>query len=1313
MKRALVIAMLFSFFALAFIPGDVSGGPCSNSLSPPFISSGVKPNILIVLDNSNSFDEDFYGNAVGSYSSASKSVIARLALQNLVTELQTKANVGIMTFTLPGDVTSSNLHNSMPFASYDPASYCPNAPADCATYCTTGDSTAKLNCDTACGTGFTSHTFASTGTNFPDLILSTSVYPFTTDLTSIRARYCGLIYPKTQSRPNPTDSSHNIYYNQPDAMYSNQNLGTLFSYCGSDAGSSYAYSPAEYANNEYILRGSKTGTTDVYDSSYGGVTYSGHLTPTDSDYALGFYNFGQRLPWYYVGPTWLSQSSVGSPQGYLNVKIGDLTNSTQYNNVENMLNPNLNNSSGYMSCNQSNMNKCSYIVNAGNTPTAGTLQTAFNYFNGTYAGQSTPITATCQKNYVIFVTDGLPDTMLDGSMPSSISTIMPQVLTQLSTLQTGVSALCDHNGHNCTNFPIKTYVLGVGLTATAKTNADQMAVSGGTVQPSGHAYYADNPSQLTDALENIIQDLLARVAAGSSISILSEGQSQNGDNMLQGVFYPNKYFGTTTVSWPGYLYNYWFYNSATYNNIREDTIHDYILELDQDYGLSFEFDTQLGLSINRYSDPTGSGNPSVFVDNVGLDALSPVWEAGKLLFQATAAGRTIYTPGSGATGLVSFDSSNATLTTPASSPLGNPSATPATFDPCLQGSSGTVTLQNLINYVRGTDLATCRNRTAGLCSNGTAFNNTPCGTNSDCTGSSYSTCTKNVWKLGDIVYSTPRVQTDYKYCYNGSLFNTQLCSQNSDCTTGAYTTCQKKESVVFVGANDGMLHAFKTGILSTQGMNATQHQIETLTGIATTDMGKELWGFIPKNSLPYLRCLAVPPPSSCHLYYNDLSPYITTMVAGGVSKTVLIGGMRLGGGTVDSPPPTDTCASMSCSNAATCYNPANCTGLSSYYALDITDVENPKLLWEFSHPYLGYSYSGPAVIHKWSNATNLSGDQYYVMFLSGPTVTDGSSSQDVQAFVLTLNASLGISSLYYQDFGNTTKNGFGGRLFTSGLDVNADGYTDFVFFGYGSSPNGKTANWQGGIAKINTNNSNATLAMSPSNWTWDVSTYNNIAQLPITAQVATEQCFGNWYLYTGSGRYFFPQDAYGSSGSANFIMGVPFTCDQYNNNCGPNINSTHNNSTACADLQAGNLPGASWKYSLNSAAGTFLAERMITDPTVSTGNKIYMTTSEPTSDPCGYGGQSRVWGLNCGTGTAISDQSCTGYAVTDPTGTLYLQTSTGAVYRIDAASSFTDSSTANRTTPWFIGMPPENAPPVVQPAASAAKTGQLLQWIEK
>jgi len=491
------------------------------------------------------------------------------------------------------------------------------------------------------------------------------------------------------------------------------------------------------------------------------------------------------------------------------------------------------------------------------------------------------------------------------------------------------------------------------------------------------------------------------------------------------------------------------------------------------------------------------------------------------------------------------------------------------------------------------------------------------------------------------------------------------------------------------------------------------------------------------------------------------TPVTTTTVT---PKTILIGGMRLGGEAVASGTyclnaagvsngtictnvstcpalyksscssayylnaPSDTCSQSFNSNHAslctvanpdTCYNPSNCTGLSSYYALDITDAENPKLLWEFSHPFLGYTYSGPAVIHEWTNPGALSGDQYYVMFLSGPTdPVDGSSIQDAYSFVLTLDNNLNISSVASKDLG--IPNGFGGRLFNQGLDVDGNGSTDFVFFGYVAnsitgSPKG------GGIGKINTNGTNIAA------WTYDLSTYSsaNIAQLnlPITAQVATEQCFGSWYLYAGTGRYFFPQDNYGPA-ALNIIMGIPFTCHADNTGCTA-ISSLNNSAAVCADLGQHDTAGAAWEYTLNAASGvpgtpgSFLNERMYTDPTTTnstssaTYNAIFFTSAQPTYDPCIYGGQSRLWGLNCATGAAITDTTCSGYTVSNPTGTMYMQTSTGAIYGFDIATGFNDPNTGNRTTPFKPGMVPENGPQGGGSPTAPARAGQLMQWIEK
>ena len=192
------------------------------------------------------------------------------------------------------------------------------------------------------------------------------------------------------------------------------------------------------------------------------------------------------------------------------------------------------------------------------------------------------------------------------------------------------------------------------------------------------------------------------------------------------------------------------------------------------------------------------------------------------------------------------------------------------------------------------------------------------------------------------------------------------------------------------------------------------------------------------------------------------------------------------------------------------------------------------------------------------------------MFLSGPTnPTDGSSIQDVQVFVLSLNDNLAISSVYYKDLEHH-QNGFGGRLFTNGLDVNVDGYTDFVFFGYSNSPNREPHRLaRGASGKSIPTTPIATAPWTPRTGPMTLHPTANIATLPITARVATEQCFGTWYLYAGTGRYFFAQDNYGGpSGSTglNSIMGIPFTCDQFNNSC-TSIASLNDSSTACTNLQ--------------------------------------------------------------------------------------------------------------------------------------------------
>lgn len=110
--------------------------------------------------------------------------------------------------------------------------------------------------------------------------------------------------------------------------------------------------------------------------------------------------------------------------------------------------------------------------------------------------------------------------------------------------------------------------------------------------------------------------------------------------------------------------------------------------------------------------------------------------------------------------------------------------------------------------------------------------------------------------------------------------------------------------MIFVGANDGMLHAFKD-----------------------CD-GSEAWAFIPPDLLPVLKYLG--PTGNAHTYYIDFSPTIYTFDAdkdGNIEtgdKVILLFGLRRGGGITTAPISTDAAGYL--------------------YALDITNPLQPIFL---------------------------------------------------------------------------------------------------------------------------------------------------------------------------------------------------------------------------------------------------------------------------------------------------------------------------------------------------------------------------------
>lgn len=240
--------------------------------------------------------------------------------------------------------------------------------------------------------------------------------------------------------------------------------------------------------------------------------------------------------------------------------------------------------------------------------------------------------------------------------------------------------------------------------------------------------------------------------------------------------------------------------------------------------------------------------------------------------------------------------------------------------------------------------------------------------------------------LGDIINSAPALA-------NGAQYLTSAANAlESGSDYGAFKVSQAAEApMIYVGANDGMLHGF----------NATS--------------GQETFAFVPTAVIPNLYLLAKPnynnASASQHTYYVDGSPVIADVYFGSAWHKVLIGTLRGGG--------------------------------RSLFALDITDPDAVKLLWEFSgeassaggnsqtNAALGYSFGTPLV-------SRLHTGQWAVLAGNGYNSNGGTAS------LLILDIATG-RLLKKLDAETATQSN--GLFNLKVLDVNSDGIADYVYGG--------------------------------------------------------------------------------------------------------------------------------------------------------------------------------------------------------------------------------------------------------------------------
>ncbi|MFC1542827.1 pilus assembly protein [Pseudomonadota bacterium] len=300
--------------------------------------------------------------------------------------------------------------------------------------------------------------------------------------------------------------------------------------------------------------------------------------------------------------------------------------------------------------------------------------------------------------------------------------------------------------------------------------------------------------------------------------------------------------------------------------------------------------------------------------------------------------------------------------------------------------------------------------------------------------------------LGDIVHSSPIYVAAPPRAYSG--------------TYEAFKTANASRTpMIYVGANDGMLHAFE----------------------AST--GDEKFAYVPNTIIDQLPKLTTS--SYVHQYYVD-GPITVEDIqdAGGSWKTALVGTLGSGGKAV--------------------------------YALDITDPVlvggsvaaketdlASKVLWEYTEADLGYVH-GEVAIAKMSNGV------WAAIFANGYNNTGTG-----KAAVYVVNADTGVLIKKFSVGGgtSTTPSGMAAPL---PVDVNGDSVVDYIYAG---DLEGKV--WKFDLTSTNTSNWDSSFLTSGVPQPLFAATDDSSNVQPITSrvEVGRHPAGSGYMVYFGTGRY--------------------------------------------------------------------------------------------------------------------------------------------------------------------------------------------------
>jgi Tfp pilus tip-associated adhesin PilY1 len=351
--------------------------------------------------------------------------------------------------------------------------------------------------------------------------------------------------------------------------------------------------------------------------------------------------------------------------------------------------------------------------------------------------------------------------------------------------------------------------------------------------------------------------------------------------------------------------------------------------------------------------------------------------------------------------------------------------------------------------------------------------------------------------LGNTIHAT----TDWLYRYRDATMGDALESEPSfigkpnfsyiDAGYSAFITAQtNRPELVFIGTNDGMLHAFHA-----KDQVAPPTGTKCVVGGGTYCGGEEAWAYVPKIVIPNMWRLADTNYGAKHFNFINGSATISDICDGtptqcadpatAVWKTILVGGLNGGG--------------------------------RGYYALDVTDPTDPaypKVLWEFTPTQsanLGYSYGRPIITKKQDGTWVVLITSGYDNGDLGPDGTAYAIGGDGKGYLYTLKASDGsiISSLSTGEGDPATPSGL--AKFEAYADATYSNQAGYVYAG----------DLLGNLWRFDINKAGSTSTTAPNPFKL-AKLYSDAAgslPQPITTEPTLSKVNGQRVVFVGTGQY--------------------------------------------------------------------------------------------------------------------------------------------------------------------------------------------------